>query len=332
MKKKLSLVMLFTMLVSCFAAMPVMAAEKRAETINLINDQSGYQIIVENFIGVQEITAKDMDDQEFQTTVLVMQTPEKASDGSYPIFEVVTQDPAAHQLESFPGSYLDGQLGSFSGTFADGKLMYSPSFSMERDLKDIVEGRVFSFDFFVADKDGNLIFDVADMNFMFVNEGSANAAAPTQEAAAQQPSNAVAQSTASKVIVNGKEVAFEAYNIDGSNYFKLRDLAQAVNATDKQFEVGWDGANNAINLATKHAYTPDGNELKVSGQAGAKEALPTPSKIYVDGQEVQFTAYNINGNNYFKLRDLAQAIDFAVTWDGAANQVGINTAEGYTAN
>jgi len=35
--------------------------------------------------------------------------------------------------------------------------------------------------------------------------------------------------TTSKVLVNGKIVEFEAYNINGYNYFKLRDLAQAVN-------------------------------------------------------------------------------------------------------
>jgi len=54
--------------------------------------------------------------------------------------------------------------------------------------------------------------------------------------------------TTSKVLVNGKIVEFEAYNINGYNYFKLRDLAQAVNNTEKNFEVTWDAANNAINL------------------------------------------------------------------------------------
>jgi len=45
--------------------------------------------------------------------------------------------------------------------------------------------------------------------------------------------------TTSKVLVNGKIVEFEAYNINGYNYFKLRDLAQAVNNTEKNFEVTW---------------------------------------------------------------------------------------------
>ena len=43
--------------------------------------------------------------------------------------------------------------------------------------------------------------------------------------------------TTSTVMVNGQAVAFEAYNIAGNNYFKLRDLAKVLSGTTKQFEV-----------------------------------------------------------------------------------------------
>ena len=55
-----------------------------------------------------------------------------------------------------------------------------------------------------------------------------------------QPSGPSANPTNAKVLVNGEEVAFDAYTIDGSNYFKLRDLAFVLNGTEKQFEVGWE--------------------------------------------------------------------------------------------
>ncbi len=41
------------------------------------------------------------------------------------------------------------------------------------------------------------------------------------------------------------------------------------------------------------------------------------------------TAYTINGNNYFKLRDLGQAFNFGVTWDQENNAVVIDTTQGY---
>ncbi len=39
--------------------------------------------------------------------------------------------------------------------------------------------------------------------------------------------------------------------------------------------------------------------------------------IYVDGEQVSLTAYNIGGNNYVMLRDIGQAVGFNVYWDGA---------------
>jgi len=134
--------------------------------------------------------------------------------------------------------------------------------------------------------------------------------------------------TASKVLVNGEVVEFEAYNIDGYNYFKLRDLAQAVNNTEKNFEVTWDAKNNAVNLISNKPYTSAGGEL-VKGDGKAKVATPTTSKIYKDGEEIYLTAYNISGNNYFKLRDIAKAFDIGVTWDGANNMIVIDTSISY---
>jgi len=36
---------------------------------------------------------------------------------------------------------------------------------------------------------------------------------------------------------------------------------------------------------------------------------------------VNLTAYNIEGNNYFKLRDIGNIIDFGVAWNGLANTI-----------
>ncbi|MDR2360440.1 MAG: hypothetical protein LBD85_04050, partial [Oscillospiraceae bacterium] len=130
------------------------------------------------------------------------------------------------------------------------------------------------------------------------------------------PSAAAAKPTASAVLVDGESVVFDAYNIGDNNYFKLRDLAYTLNGSPKQFEVGWDGANNAIALTSGKAYTSAGGEMEGKG-AGDKTATPTTSKITLDGKEVSLTAYNIGGNNYFKLRDIGAAFDFGVDWDGA---------------
>ena len=49
-----------------------------------------------------------------------------------------------------------------------------------------------------------------------------------------------------------------------------------------------------------------------SAAAAGLVAQPAWSPIYVDGQQVQMTAYNILGNNYVKLRDIGKAVGFNV--------------------
>lgn len=150
---------------------------------------------------------------------------------------------------------------------------------------------------------------------------SENAPEPVVE---EVSSTVTALPTSSPVLVNGEEKSFEAYNIDGYNYFKLRDLALALTDSEKQFNVQWDNEKNAINLISNEAYTTVGGEM-AAGDGITKTGILNTSAIYKDGVEVQLTAYNINGNNYFKLRDLMDAFNIEVTWDNDTQTIGINT-------
>ena len=76
-------------------------------------------------------------------------------------------------------------------------------------------------------------------------------------------------------------------------------------------------------------HTPVGGEMANAG-SGNKNAKPTTSKIYLDGKEINLMAYNIDGNNYFKLRDIGAAFNFGVDWDSAKNTIVIDTGKGYT--
>ena len=141
-------------------------------------------------------------------------------------------------------------------------------------------------------------------------------------------SSLAANPTASTVYVNGAATAFEAYNIGGNNYFKLRDLAYALNGTAKQFEVGYDNATMAITLTSGQPYTPAGGEM-ARGDGTAKTASPTASRIYFDGRELNLTVYIIGGNNFFKLRDLMEVLDVFVGYDNATRAITLDTSKGY---
>lgn len=76
-------------------------------------------------------------------------------------------------------------------------------------------------------------------------------------------------------------------------------------------------------------YTSVGGEL-AAGSGANQQAVLNTSAVYLDGKQINLTAYTIQDNNYFKLRDLGQTFDFGVGWDGASNTVTINTSTGYT--
>ena len=133
-----------------------------------------------------------------------------------------------------------------------------------------------------------------------------------------------AYSNASRVLVDGKEVQFDAYTVfegsGGTNYFKLRDIAYVLSGTQAQFDVTWDSAAGSIRILTGEPYTVAGGELSApSGEA--RTAFYNRSPIYLDDAQVQIQAYTIAQNNYFKLRDLGNWMGFGVDWDQESQSI-----------
>ena len=137
--------------------------------------------------------------------------------------------------------------------------------------------------------------------------------------------------TSSKILVNGREVSFNAYLIENNNYFKLRDLATALSGTEKEFEVIWDENKKAVNLISNKTYTMVGGEM-AKGDGNIKTPILNSSVIHIDGVELQLVVYTIDGNNYFKLRDIAEIFNIGITWDDKTKTIGIDTSYGYLVN
>ena len=129
--------------------------------------------------------------------------------------------------------------------------------------------------------------------------------------------------------MDSKEIAFDAYIINDFTYFKLRDVAMALNGTQKQFDTLWNEKEKAINVVTNTAYTVAGGELQ-KGAAKNKKALCSTVTLYFNGVEKALLAYNIDGNTYFKLRDLAKEIDFGVAWNEQSQSIAIQSDSSYT--
>ncbi len=132
---------------------------------------------------------------------------------------------------------------------------------------------------------------------------------------------AEATPTTDALYADGAKKTPSIYKIDGSNYFKVRDVAAILNGTDKQFSVGFDNATKCVTLTSGEAYQLTGSELAADASKGAVTALTSDNAIYINGERMNLKAYKINGSNYFKLRDLGQALDFHVGYDNNVKSI-----------
>ncbi len=112
----------------------------------------------------------------------------------------------------------------------------------------------------------------------------------------------------------------EAYLIDGHNYFKLRDIAKLADGTNSKFAVNWNADKKMISLVKGQAYVAAGTEL-TGGDGLDKTGVKSTFPVEVDGIKVELDAYNINGQTYYQIRDLGEALDFVVDWDNTAKTV-----------
>ena len=178
----------------------------------------------------------------------------------------------------------------------------------------------------VYEKDGTYTIDkvISALNGNDIVESTSS-----NENQSQSKPDVIVSKTNSAVLIDGKNTAFQSYNINGYNYFKLRDIAMALNGSGKNFEVGWDAEKGAIGITKGKAYTVVGGEMAISSSNNTN-AVKSNATLYVDGVKTNLDAYTIDGNTYFQLRDIGKFIDFGVLWDSTQNAIKIDTFVGYS--
>lgn len=135
--------------------------------------------------------------------------------------------------------------------------------------------------------------------------------------------------SSSQVYLNDSRVSITGCNIGGNNYYRLRDLAAAFRGTSSSFDVTWNGETKQVEVLTGRDYTGEAESGGLSWW-GASQATLSSSRLVVDGRPVDVTAYNIDGSNYYKLRDLSEALSFAVCWEQERDSILLYTLDEHT--
>lgn len=118
------------------------------------------------------------------------------------------------------------------------------------------------------------------------------------------------------VYVNDIQVTPTGYNISDNNYFKLRDIAALVG-----FGVEWNQETRTVEISSERTAT--NLEGIIDNSISGTVAEVSDQRFALDGYYIGMKAYQIGGNNYVKLRDLALQINFGVDYDNESGRVTI---------
>ena len=116
------------------------------------------------------------------------------------------------------------------------------------------------------------------------------------------------------VSVNGKQTKLPAYNIDGSNYVRVRDAAVLLLGTESGFDVQWNEGLHRVELQSRTVYEPLGTENEPL-PAGSRTTQSIVEPTVVDGVANMVAAYQMDGCTYYKLRSLGDLCGFQVDWN-----------------
>lgn len=142
-----------------------------------------------------------------------------------------------------------------------------------------------------------------------------------------------AYASTQSVLVDDNTVTFQAYALKDANgyltnYVKLRDVAQVLNGTAVQFQIGWKGA---VNIETGKSYTSNGSEMKTPFTGDRPYSTATASTnidgVPADLEAIVLTDDQGGGHTYYRLRDLGTALGFLVGWS-AEKGIFIETGSG----
>ena len=140
-----------------------------------------------------------------------------------------------------------------------------------------------------------------------------------------------AVNSSQKITLDKEAVEVAAYNIAGSNYLKLRDVAAIMSGKKKQFNIDYNAERKLVIVETGKPYTKLESDLKPIKEASAK-AILSEKEIILNGDDEDIDTAFINESNYVKLRDIAKIANFYVGYDEPTQTVILKSDEAYLDN
>lgn len=133
-----------------------------------------------------------------------------------------------------------------------------------------------------------------------------------------------AKNTNTSILLDGESIKLKSYNIGNNNYYKIRDIAALLYKTDCEFDVAWNEKEQRVEVLKNTRYR-DYDGMPKKGDWFNRPALVSTMPIYDKHKKLNFKGYLVEGNNYYKLRDMGEYFGFKVDWDQARQTIVIDT-------
>lgn len=122
--------------------------------------------------------------------------------------------------------------------------------------------------------------------------------------------------------IDGELTDLRGYNVGGYNYYRLRDLAQALRGK-VDFDLKGDNKEIVVDCTKTYTSMP-GDQTGGAVERGVSQQM----RLTVIGEhpaELVENAFNVRGYNYFRLRSVGAILGFDVSYDAAKNEAVITT-------
>ncbi|MCD1147769.1 DUF1343 domain-containing protein [Peptoniphilus sp. KCTC 25270] len=127
-----------------------------------------------------------------------------------------------------------------------------------------------------------------------------------------------------QLYLDNQPTELRGYNINDYNYYRLRDLAALL---EGKVDFNAEGAIDDITIYKNTPYVHFSSDVGATSQRVTAIEKNLTIQI-IDNGQVQIRnlkAYNIDGFNYFRLRDVGEILGFGVDYDGPNNRALVMT-------
>ncbi|MCL2366015.1 MAG: polysaccharide deacetylase family protein [Oscillospiraceae bacterium] len=149
--------------------------------------------------------------------------------------------------------------------------------------------------------------------------------APAYAANGTKPTYTVAVRRDTTVRINGHVHHFYTFELFGANHIRIRDLASLLSDTPIQFSVAWDTDRRAVALRSSAPYVSIGGELSPLA-LNVITGTFSSTRILIDERVMTLPTLNIGGETFFKLRDIADALEFDISWTSQSISISLGVS------